>query len=107
MTHDEFLALSPERLHGLNPLHEAVRRPLTWFCHSRQRLFTICRKLGCEFSENQQMTRRHIGQVLFDRFPLFQRFVEEARILSGKAVGLLLSQIIGCLQFSGPRVRLG
>ena len=105
---EEFETLSPTHLHGLRELYAAQRRPLSWFCHPRERLFALCRHVGVEFDEHQQTARRNIGAALHVQSPLFRTFIDEVRERTDKPLGLLFSETVGCLlefddQFIEPR----
>ena len=96
-TFEQFVSLTPERLHGLEPLHPPQRRPLTWFHHPTDKLTSLCAKFQVPYHENQFKCRTGIGQVFLESDVSFAQFAQEVVIKSGKGLGQVLSDIVGCL----------
>ena len=96
LTWEEFEGLEPSELHDLTHLRPLQKRPLTWFCHSEDRLIRICSSLGFSYPGNQTQCRRLIGEVLLSRSASFRDFVAECMQLRGSDVDVL-ANIVGCL----------
>jgi hypothetical protein len=99
---EQFEELDPCELHDLTRLRPLQKRPLTWFCHSEERLRRICFGLGLDYptegelNKRQLVCRRLIGQALFERCLYFQNFVSSCTELR-PFDQCLLSDIVGCL----------
>ena len=96
-TYEDFVSLSPERLHGLSELHPAQRRPLTWFHHPREKLERVCAQLQVQFHENQTACRYEIGKAFQGMDTSFALFAREAAALSRKGLRQILAEIVGCI----------
>jgi hypothetical protein len=96
-THEEFENLSPLVLHDLRELHALQRRPVSWFCHSLDRLRQLCDRVGSEFLEDQFACRRGIGEAICEWDAYFRALVDEIVDKSEKPRGTVMSEVVGCL----------
>ena len=79
----EFDELIPLVVHNLRDSHLPQRRPVTLFCHSRDRLRKICDRVGSHFVEDQMACRRGIGESISEPDSSLRSLVDEIVAASG------------------------
>ena len=79
LTWDQFQKLSPEVMHGLEPLERPLRREAAWFHQDNRVLRSIGRDMGKEFPEgtSQYRMRLFIGKTIFNRDECLRQWLRD------------------------------